>query len=162
MARGGRRSTTFKPGDPRARTSSTWTAGVDNGGTIGNRGNPDPPNKFGKGNPGRPKGCKNRTQIGAEFVAKEGLTDKERPLSFFVAMMKGEPFKVRKVNPADGKIMETEYFPTLEDMKWGAAMAAPYMHPKLANIQHSGDVTLTHENFLDQLDEDDAGDSVRH
>lgn len=30
--------------------------------------------------------------------------------------------------------------------------AAPYMHPKLSAVQHSGAITLTHEDALEQLD----------
>lgn len=145
-----------------AKTPTTWKPGVNNGGAVGNRGNANPPNQFGAGNPGRPKGCKNRTDIGKAYMAESHASDELKPLEFFMRMANGKPFKVRKINPADGKAIEVEYLPTFEDMKWGAAMAAPYMHPKLANIQHTGDVTVTHESFLDQLAQEDGGDTIRH
>lgn len=31
--------------------------------------------------------------------------------------------------------------------------AAPYVHPRLAAVEHSGNVALTHEQLLDQLDD---------
>lgn len=33
--------------------------------------------------------------------------------------------------------------------------AAPYIHPKLANVQHSGELKITHEDALAALDDDD-------
>lgn len=33
-----------------------------------------------------------------------------------------------------------------EDRKWAAAQAAPYVHPRLASVEHSGDLTHTHEH----------------
>jgi hypothetical protein len=38
---------------------------------------------------------------------------------------------------------------------WAAEKAAPYVHPKLAAIEHSGNVTVSHEAALDELDNDD-------
>lgn len=145
------------------KTSTSFTSQQNPGGQPGNRGNTNPEgNRFTKGNAGGVPGRVNRTTIGREFAVKEGITDKERPLAFFIAMMKGNPFKVRKINPADGKVIEVDYYPTIEDMRWGAAMAAPYMHPKLANIEHTGDVTVRHEDFIGRLMEEDDGDAVRH
>lgn len=31
--------------------------------------------------------------------------------------------------------------------------AASYMHPRLANVQHSGDLTVRHEDALNELDD---------
>jgi hypothetical protein len=42
---------------------------------------------------------------------------------------------------------------------WAAKEAAPYLHPKIASIEHSGNVQLTHEQALQQLAEED-GDEV--
>jgi len=39
-----------------------------------------------------------------------------------------------------------------------AKAAAPYLHPRLAAVEHSGDMTLRHENALDELDEPGEGD----
>lgn len=36
--------------------------------------------------------------------------------------------------------------------RWAASAAAPYMHPKLSSVEHGGEVTLKHEDALDQLD----------
>jgi len=145
------------------KTKTSFTSQNNPGGKLGNRGNPNPEgNKFGKGNAGGVPGRVNKRTIGNEFVAKEGLTEKERPLAFFIAMMIGKPFIVKKLNPADGSMLETTYHPTIDDMKWGAAMAAPYMHPKLANIQHTGNVTHTHEDWLERMLAEDGGDTVRH
>lgn len=38
------------------------------------------------------------------------------------------------------------------DKKWAAEKAAPYMHPRLAAVEHSGDVTVRHEDALNELD----------
>jgi len=41
-----------------------------------------------------------------------------------------------------------------EDRMWAAEKAAPYVHPKLAAIDHSGSLALVpHEDALDELDD---------
>lgn len=39
-----------------------------------------------------------------------------------------------------------------DDRMWAAEKAAPFVHPKLAAVEHSGAMTLTHEDALDELD----------
>lgn len=143
----------------------TFTAENNPGGQPGNRGNPSPPatTQFGKNNPGRPAGSKSRTTLGKEFVAKEGTTAEERPLAFFLNMQHGQPFQFLEWDAAKGAAVEKTYYPTVADMKWGAAMAAPYMHPKLANIEHTGNVNVVHEDFVEKLlNEENGGDATRH
>jgi len=41
---------------------------------------------------------------------------------------------------------------TKEDRKWAAFHAAPFCHSKLSAVDHAGDVTLRHEDALDELD----------
>jgi hypothetical protein len=33
-----------------------------------------------------------------------------------------------------------------------AKAAAPYVHPRLAAVEHSGQMTLNHENWVEQLE----------
>lgn len=159
MPRGGRRSTSFT--SETAHTKTTWAPGTDipKGRGFGNSGNPNPTPRL--ENLGRPKGVRNKTAIGATTVEKMELRPDERPLAFFLRMMKGDPFQVREMGP-EGKLIEKTIHPTFADMKWGAAMAAPYMHPKLANIEHSGNVTTRHEDFIDKLAQEDNGTVIEH
>lgn len=47
------------------------------------------------------------------------------------------------------------------DMRFEAAKAAaPYMHARLAAVEHSGGLLLTHEDALDELDEPGTGDQA--
>ena len=134
-------------------------------GVLGNRGNknPSPSTQFGKGKPsGREPGTRNRHTIGKQFALAEHLPDEQRPLAFFLAMMKGDPFPVRYAEvDTEGNvtIKETTYCPTVEDMKWGAQQAAPYLHAKLMAVEHSGNVTTKHGTFLDKLAAEDDGDA---
>lgn len=125
--------------------------------------NPSPATRFKEDNAGRPEGSRNKLSLGKSVAHKEGLTKDEVPLAFFLKMQSGKPFQIRvrrpgrdRENPRD-KIALVWYYPSIEDMKWGAAMAAPYMHPKLANIEHSGNVSVKHEDFIDKLINEDDG-----
>ena len=60
-----------------------------------------------------------RSQRIHHLVARYGS-----PLKFFFEMMAGVPLKYR--NPYKNGAWET-YFPTMEDRKWGAEKAAPYV-----------------------------------
>lgn len=42
---------------------------------------------------------------------------------------------------------------------WAAEKAAPFLHPKIAAIEHSGNVQLTHEQALAQLAEEEEEDA---
>lgn len=41
-----------------------------------------------------------------------------------------------------------------------ARAAAPYVHAKLAAVEHSGGLTLSHEDALDELDEPGTDDQA--
>ncbi|MEH2501228.1 hypothetical protein V1290_000039 [Bradyrhizobium sp. AZCC 1578] len=41
-----------------------------------------------------------------------------------------------------------------------AKSAAPYVHARLAAVEHSGGMTLTHEDALDELDEPGTDDQA--
>jgi hypothetical protein len=79
---------------------------------------------------GRKAGAPNKaTAQQREAIAASGLT----PLDYMLSIMRDEE------NP--------------KDMRLDAAnKAAPFVHPKLAAIEHSGGMTLTHEDALDELD----------
>ena len=75
---------------------------------------------------GRPKGARSKTTLEREAkLAASGML----PLDFFLAMLRDETIKV------GGK----DYEPTMADRMWAAEKAAPYIHPKLASLRHSGD-----------------------
>lgn len=79
---------------------------------------------------GRKPGSANaRTREIADKAASEGLT----PLEYMLQLLRNDG--------ADPK-----------DRQWAAEKAAPYVHPRLAAIEHSGGMTLTHEDALDELD----------
>lgn len=66
---------------------------------------------------GRPPGSKNKASVEREReIRASGLV----PLDFMLEVLRdeGKPF---------------------EDRKWAAEKAAPYIHPKLANVQHTGE-----------------------
>lgn len=76
---------------------------------------------------GRQKGSRNKAAAAQrEAVAKSGLT----PLDFMLNIMRGEAC------PADANPAQIIAFHTLRFE--AAKAAAPYVHPKLANIEHSG------------------------
>lgn len=139
-------------------------------GNPGNEGNPNPSpeTRFKEGNAGRPAGSKNRATMAANVVEKLHLEAEERPLAFFIRMMRGDPFQfLLRVPPKDRDkpnvvVVKRWYYPTPEDMKWGAAMAAPFLHPKLANIEHTGNVKVKHEEFIDKLIEEEEQGATRH
>lgn len=84
----------------------------------------------GKKTGGRIKGVPNKASAAkAEAVAASGLT----PLDYMLAVMRDETIAVDR----------------RDDM---AKASAPYVHPKLAAVEHSGSVTLNHENALDELE----------
>lgn len=84
----------------------------------------------GKKTGGRVKGVPNKaTAAKAQEVAASGLT----PLDYMLNVMRDENM------PADRR----------DDM---AKAVAPYVHPKLAAIEHSGEVTINHETALNELE----------
>lgn len=75
---------------------------------------------------GRKPGVANKASIARQAeVAASGIT----PLEYMLAIMRDEE--------AD-KAQRAEM----------AKAAAPYVHPRLAAVEHSGEMTLTHEQFL--------------
>jgi hypothetical protein len=89
---------------------------------------------IGKKTGGRKKGTPNKASAArAEEIAASGLT----PLDFMLQVLRDES------NPQDVRLD-------------AASKAAPFVHPKLAAIEHSGGMTLTHEEALDELDEPGA------
>ena len=93
---------------------------------------------------GRPKGAKSKTPLEREArLAASGML----PLDFFLAMMRDKEIRIG----------EETYQPTMADRQWGAEKAAPYIHPKLAAVKHSGGLAVRHENWVEQLQEPDDG-----
>ena len=96
---------------------------------------------------GRPNGSKNKASAAREKkIAASGLT----PLEFMLKCMRGE--KIRVEGSSGSKLPRSQgyMYPNFEDMKWGAAGAAPYVHPRLASVQHTGDEggPIRHEHGL--------------
>lgn len=80
---------------------------------------------------GRQKGTPNRATVQRQQeVAESGLT----PLDYLLSIMRDEQAVI--------------------DMRIDAAKAAaPYIHPRLAAIDHSGSLTIAHETALEELDD---------
>lgn len=79
---------------------------------------------------GRKAGSPNKASAERQAeVEASGLT----PLDYMLAVLRNED--------------ETE-----ANRMWAAEKAAPFVHPKLAAIEHSGGMRLTHEDALDELD----------
>jgi hypothetical protein len=70
-----------------------------------------------------------RTREIADKAASEGLT----PLEYMLQMLRDESA-------------------SKDDRMWAAEKAAPFVHPKLAAVEHSGGLTISHEDALDELD----------
>lgn len=78
---------------------------------------------------GRPAGAVNRASAERQAeVAASGIT----PLDYMLAIMRDEAADEAKRLDA-------------------AKAAAPYVHPRLAAVEHSGEMHLSHEEFLDGL-----------
>jgi hypothetical protein len=83
---------------------------------------------------GRKPGTPNKASAERQAeIAASGLT----PLEFMMGVLRDElkPF---------------------EDRFEAAKAAAPYVHPRLASVEMSADVTMTHEQWLDDLAEPDG------
>jgi len=80
---------------------------------------------------GRQKGTPNRATVQRQQeVAESGLT----PLDYLLSIMRDEQAVI--------------------DMRIDAAKAAaPYIHPRLAAIDHSGSLLISHETALEELDD---------
>lgn len=86
---------------------------------------------------GRPKGSRNkRTLLREAALAQRNQflsSTSSDPLSFLIAAMRNEEL------PIDKRLQ-------------AARDAAPYLHPKLAAIEHSGTIATAHEDALDELE----------
>ena len=82
---------------------------------------------------GRKKGNSTRERV-ARAPAIKKLTDgKTTPLDYLVQVMRGDV--------------------TYDEQKFKAAVAAaPYMHPRLQAIEHSGEIVSKHEQAVDELE----------
>jgi hypothetical protein len=88
---------------------------------------------LGKKTGGRTKGVLNKkTEARKDELAKI-VASGESPLSFMLRKMR------------DPKVLDD----VRADM---AKAAAPYVHPRLAALEHSGTLNVTHEDVLDQLE----------
>lgn len=91
------------------------------------------------GNPaGRPKGALGKTTRAiAERVAKEGVT----PLEVLTQIMRERWtfYQQELKKPLEGRDVQA-LAKAVEGAILAAEKAAPYMHPKLAAIEHSGEV----------------------
>ena len=86
----------------------------------------------GKKTGGRTKGTPNKaTAAKAAAVQASGLT----PLEYMLTVLRDE-----QASPGD--------------RQWAAEKAAPYVHPRLAAVEHSGNMTFTHEDALAELDDE--------
>lgn len=86
-------------------------------------------------NAGRKSGTPNKATAETQAaVAASGLT----PLDYMLTVMRNDQ------NPSDIRLD-------------AAHKAAPFVHPRLAAIEHSGGVTVSHEDALDDLDTNGTG-----
>ena len=85
---------------------------------------------------GRPKGAKGKLD---SETAKEVRESGVMPVNFLINVMRDKNQSM--------------------DMRVEAAKAAaPYCHPRLSSIEHSGNLTVTHEDALTALDDGDPAD----
>ena len=81
---------------------------------------------------GRQKGTPNKANaVRQKIVAEGGLT----PLDYLLSLIRDETNDIAVRSDA-------------------AKAAAPYVHPRLAAINHSGSLTVAHETALEELDDD--------
>jgi hypothetical protein len=113
---------------------------------------------------GRKKGIPNKTTNAQRAqIAASGLT----PLEFLLAVMRGEPMVLIGENGETVKDDKGEaklVFPRFDARLDAAKAAAPYVHPKLAQIAHTGEdggplqielVRLTDKDIDDHENSDD-------
>lgn len=110
---------------------------------------------------GRKLGSKNRRTLASEALlgseSAKGLT----PLEFGLKVLRGEQIVMREIDGETGRLIDKTYLPTFADRRWAAEMTAPFMHPKLANIEHTGNVAIHHEDFIARLMEEDESSSEK-
>lgn len=84
----------------------------------------------------KPGSATKRTREIADAAAAEGLS----PLEYMLSLLR---------DPEQSAAVRFE----------AAKSAAPYVHPKLSAIEHSGGLSMNHEDALDELDGTRAGDT---
>ena len=101
---------------------------------------------------GRPRGSANRkTREVADRAASEGIT----PLEVFLEDMRFH-FARATVERAKGRDADILLIAKeLSAAREAAKDAAPFMHPRLQAVAHSGSVGITHEEALRLLAEED-------
>lgn len=91
----------------------------------------------GKKTGGRQKGSKNKTTREREEFAREAAAAAQKagetPLEYML------------------RVMRDDAAPTARRDAMAVAAAA-YVHPRLATVEHSGEMTLNHEQALDELE----------
>ena len=86
----------------------------------------------------KPGSTTQKTREIAERAAEEGIT----PLEYMLQLLRSEV----------DEDMEPSQKAALMALKFEAAKAAaPYIHPRLAAIEMKGNMTMTHEQALDDL-----------
>jgi hypothetical protein len=122
-------------------------------------------------NSGRPKGAPNKaTQQRQAKAADGGMTPPEMMLEnarhFYAEAIEAEG-ALADFDPADAMgeggfdLLLSKVKAVLNLRKEAQACArdaAPYYAPRLAAIEHSGQVTITHEEALDELERSGKGD----
>jgi D-arabinose 1-dehydrogenase-like Zn-dependent alcohol dehydrogenase len=118
---------------------------------------------------GRKKGGKNKRTLAAEALRTKLLEEGDSPLEVMIGNMRTAQRKAAKVVadldkvtiPANASPEQLEAAAQLAKEARLLMMAAhecakdaaPYLHPKLANIEVEGSMTLTWEDALEALDE---------
>jgi D-arabinose 1-dehydrogenase-like Zn-dependent alcohol dehydrogenase len=118
---------------------------------------------------GRKAGGKNKRTLAAEALRTKLLEEGESPLEVMIGNMRTAQRKAAKVVadldkvtiPANASPEQLEAAALLAKEARLLMMAAhecakdaaPYLHPKLANIEVEGSMTLTWEDALEALDE---------
>lgn len=123
----------------------------------------------------KPGKANQKTRLVSERILEERMAaGKQQPLEVMLANMEfalneaGQLLE-KIVNSPEGADIDTfKALMRFRSMAQECAKdAAPYVHPKLASVEHSGSVTLTHEEALAQLaaglgDGDGEEDVVTH
>ena len=113
----------------------------------------DSTEKPAKNQGGRPKGSRNKTAVEyAMELSKAGLAPIEVLLGAMrIAWARSSEFDGK--GRGEQKTANTAYASQLrKEAVACASAAAPYCHPKLSAIEHSGGVEISHEEALDMLD----------
>jgi hypothetical protein len=100
---------------------------------------------------GRKPGSKNLRTLAREALLASEAAKGMTPLEFGLTILRGEAIPIQEIDGSTGEVVEKLYIPTFKDRQWAAEMTAPYMHPKLANIEHTGNVAVRHEDFIERL-----------